>query len=300
MKAPPPLRPGDRIGIVSTARKVTAHELLPLVNLIKSWGLTAVLGKTIGAAHGQYAGSDALRTGDLQHMMDNPNIHAIWCARGGYGTIRIIDALHFETFLQNPKWLIGYSDVTVLHSHLHNLGVQTLHGQMGLDIEKKTGAARSTVYKALFGETYSILTKTTNSLNKNGTATATIVGGNLSLLYGMCGSPSAIDTDGKILFIEDVDEYLYHVDRMVMNLKRNGLFNNLKALVVGGMSSMNDNRVPFGKTAEAIVREAVAEYGYPVCFNFPAGHVKDNRALKLGSAATLKVEATEVTLTFKN
>ena len=300
MIVPPNLKPGDTIGIVATARKITETELQPFLSLLKEWQLQPLLGKSIGAVDNQFAGSDELRTQDFQEMLDNPNVRAIWCARGGYGTVRMVDGLDFSAFKKNPKWIIGYSDVTVLHNTLYNLGVASLHAQMGLEIEQKTQATRQTIYDVLFGKSYNIEYTSEGNLNRIGTAEGELVGGNLSVLSSLLGSPSAIETKGKILFLEDLDEYLYHIDRMIQNLKRNGLFSELKGLIIGGMSQMNDNTIPFGKTAEEIIWDAVKEYNYPVCFHVPAGHITDNRALIIGSDVELSVSAKKVTLQFNN
>lgn len=317
MKTPPFIKKGDTIAIVSTARKTLREELKPALQLLESWGLNAILGKTIGAEENQFAGYDVLRATDFQQMMEDPKITAIWCARGGYGTVRIIDMLDFTTFKKSPKWIIGYSDITVLHSHIHTLGIESLHAQMPLEIEKKTKETSESLRKVLFGEKYSIsyaantykvafgntLQDRTSEnsfkkFNRLGFAKGEIIGGNLSVLYSLCGSHSAINTDGKILFIEDLDEYLYHIDRMMMNLKRNGMLKNLAGLIVGGMTKMNDNVIPFGKTAEEIIFDMVEEYKYPVCFHFPAGHIEDNRALIMGREVRLKVEDGNITLKF--
>lgn len=304
MITPNTLQKGDTIAIVSTARKLKKEELQPALKILESWGLKAVLGKTIGAEENQFAGNEELRAEDFQQMLDNPNIKAIWCARGGYGTVKMIDMLDFSAFQKNPKWIIGYSDVTVLHTHIHNLGIETLHAQMCLDIENKTEEARESIRKVLFEQEYSIafnvntFNKTFQQKHQLSSIQSKIVGGNLSVLYSLCGSSSAINTDGKILFIEDLDEYLYHIDRMMMNLKRNGVFKNLKALIVGGMTDMHDNRIPFGKTAEEIILDAVKDYNYPVFFNFPAGHIKDNQALIFGREVKLISENDQVILNF--
>jgi muramoyltetrapeptide carboxypeptidase len=296
MKIPPNLKNGDIIGIVSTARKISETDLQPFLSLLKDWKLQPLLGKTIGAVDNQFAGNDALRTQDFQEMMDNPKVKAIWCARGGYGTVRMVDGLDFSKFKNNPKWIIGYSDVTVLHNTLHNLGVASLHSQMGLEIEKNTEETRQGIYDVLFSKNRKIEYVSEGSLNRVGTAQGELVGGNLSVIASLLGSPSAIETKGKILFLEDLDEYLYHMDRMVQNLKRNGLFLELEGLIIGGMSQMNDSIIPFGKTVEEIIWDAVKEYEYPVCYGFPAGHIADNRALVFGRTAILNVGETKVTL----
>lgn len=298
MKTPTYLKQGDTVGIVSTARKVATEELEYALDILEKWGLKAILGKSIEAEENQFAGNDALRASDFQNMMDNPEVKAIWCARGGYGTVRIIDRLDFSEFIKNPKWLVGYSDITVLHSHVHQLGVESLHAQMPVQIETKSSESAESIREVLFGENYQVEFKNNQKLNRTGSAKGQLVGGNLSILYSLCGSPSAIKTDGKILFIEDLDEYLYHIDRMMQNLKRNGMLDNLTALIVGGMSDMNDNAIPFGKDAETIILDAVEEYDYPVYFDFPAGHVEDNRALVIGREVSLEFDENRVTLAF--
>jgi len=300
MTTPPFLKKGDTVAIVSTARKISEEELQPALSLLEEWGLNVVLGKSIGASDNQFAGDDALRASDFQAQLDNPEVKAIWCARGGYGTVRIIDLLDFSSFRKSPKWIVGYSDITVFHNHIHNLEIETLHAQMPLDIENKSKATKESIFDVLFGNNYSIeFTSGKSAFNRNGKATGQLVGGNLSMLYSLCGSTSAINTKGKILFIEDLDEYLYHVDRMMQNLKRNRLLENLAGLIVGGMSDMNDNTIPFGKTVEAIIAETVSEFKYPVYFNFPAGHVKDNRALIMGRKAEFLVSGSMTQLDFK-
>lgn len=299
MVTPAYLKPGDHVGIVSTARKITAQQIEDGVELLKSWGLVPVIGDTIGAEEDQYAGDDYKRLDDIQRMFNNPDIKAVWCAKGGYGTVRIVDNIDFYRFAKNPKWLIGYSDVTVLHSHIHKLGVETLHAIMPYHINDNSEQAKTSLKDALFGRklNYEI---NSSALNRKGDASGEVVGGNISILYSLCGSPSAINTEGKILFIEDLDEYLYHVDRMLVNLKRNGLLKNLNGLIVGGLTKMHDNRIPFGKNAKEIVWDAVKDYDYPVCFDFPAGHVDDNRALIMGRTANLTVTNEGAVLDFKN
>lgn len=297
MQTPPPLQKGDLVAIVSTARKITKQELLPAIQFLKSKHLHVVLGKSIDASYHQFAGNDLVRASDLQEQLENPNVKAIWCARGGYGTVRIIDKINFSSFLKNPKWIIGYSDVTVLHSHIHNLGVETLHAQMPVDFKNKSLQTKNSLINALFGKpnTYSLPSL---QYSQTGKASGALVGGNLSILYSLCGSPSAMHTSGKILFIEDLDEYLYHIDRMMQNLKRNGLFNNLKGLIVGGMTQMHDNTIPFGKTAEEIILDVCNEFNFPIAFGFPAGHLKDNRALILGRKINLTITKKQTQVSF--
>jgi muramoyltetrapeptide carboxypeptidase len=291
------LQKNDTVAILSTARKITLSAIQPAIDLLKSWNLNVEIGKTIGLEENQFAGSDDERVQDFQKMLDNPKIKAIWCARGGYGTVRIIDKLDFSEFKRNPKWIIGYSDVTVLHSYIHNMSFETLHATMPLDIAKNTNEAISTLKNCLFGKEISYKIESFKE-NKPGKCSGELIGGNLSMLYSMLGSNSSVKTDNKILFIEDLDEYLYHIDRMLMNLKRNGYFENLKGLIVGGMTDMHDNTIPFGKSAKEIVLDTASEYNFPIVFDFPAGHLKDNRALFFGRTVELEVGKEKTKLKF--
>lgn len=285
------LKKGDKIGIISTARKINSKELKYAIETLEKWGLKVVLGRNIYASNNQYAGNDNQRIEDLQHMLNHTEIKAILCARGGYGTVRIIDHLDFSIFKSNPKLIAGFSDVTVLHSHLHNLNISSVHSTMPISFKSNTAASIESLKNALFGENIDVKCDG-HPLNRHGKASGQIVGGNLSILYSLIGTPTDIDTENKILFIEDLDEYLYHIDRMMTSLKRSGKLSLLKGLVVGGMTKMNDNNIPFGKTAEQIILESVSEYNYPVCFNFPAGHIDNNLALKLGENIRLDVGKT--------
>ncbi len=287
MITPAYLRKGDKIAIVACARKVSKEELQPAIAIFKNWGLEIILGKNLFQSQDQFAGTDEERTQDLQTMLDDTSVKAIICARGGYGILRIIDQLNFDQFKKHPKWMVGFSDVTVLHSHIHNLQIETLHAKMLIDFTKNETSSES-LRLALFGQLVSH-TAPPHILNRTGTTKGELVGGNLSLLYALTGSVSDIDTRGKILFIEDLDEYLYHIDRMMLGLKRSGKLNHLAGLVVGGMSDMKDNKVPFGKNAEEIITDAVKEFNYPVCFHFPAGHVDQNLAIYLGRNVRLEV-----------
>ena len=282
------LQKNDTVAIVSTARKISLEEIKPAIQLLESWGLNIAIGDTIGFEENQFAGNDKERIADFQRMLDNSKIKAIWCARGGYGTVRIIDQLNFTSFIKYPKWIIGYSDVTVLHNHIHHLGFETLHATMPINVEKNSKQSIATLKECLFGQniSYEIISSVENKI---GDVTGELIGGNLSILYSLLGSKSNIITNNKILFIEDLDEYLYHIDRMLMNLKRNGYFTNLKGLIVGGMTDMRDNEIPFGKSAKEIILDIVSEYDFPVVFDFPAGHLNDNNALILGREVRLEV-----------
>ncbi|WP_236564850.1 LD-carboxypeptidase [Flavobacterium sp. MK4S-17] len=299
MRVPPYLTKGDTVAILATARKIDEAPLRPAIQMLESWGLNVVLGKTIGKDNNhQLAGADWQRATDFQEMLDNPAIKAIWCAKGGYGTVRMVDRVDFDQFRKKPKWIIGFSDATVLHSHINTMDIATLHGIMAISVLHATPQAKETLRRALFGETlqYSV---EPHEFNKTGEATGELVGGNLSVLYSIMGSPSEIDYKDKILFIEDLDEYLYHIDRMLMNLKRNGYFKNIKGLIIGSMTKMRDNDIPWGHNALQIIRDLTKEYNIPVCFNFPAGHIHDNRALIMGKTVSLEVTGKGTTLTFE-
>ncbi|HWR93760.1 MAG TPA: LD-carboxypeptidase [Flavobacterium sp.] len=292
------LKKGDTVAIVATARKIDLETLQPAIKLLENWGLNVVIGKTIGKEENQLAGPDWLRATDFQEMLDNPKIKAIWAAKGGYGTVRIIDRIDFTNFKKKPKWIIGFSDVTVLHSHINNMDIATLHAMMAISVKTATPQAIESLQKALFGNSISY-TLPQHPFNENGKAKGELVGGNLSVLYSIMGSKSEIDYKGKILFIEDLDEYLYHIDRMMMNLKRNGYFDNLQGLIIGGMTSMNDNEIPWGKDALQIIKNITKDYNFPVVYDFPAGHIKDNRALIFGKTITLEVNDKESILVFE-
>ena len=286
---------GDRVGIVSTARKINLKELDMAVNIFNQWGLKVELGVNLLNEDNQFSGTIKERTSDLQAMLDNDKIKAVICARGGYGTVQIIDNIDFALFINNPKWIVGYSDVTVLHSHLNNLDIPTLHASMPINFKSNTKESLETLRKTLFGEKNYIKIDT-NNYNVLGKAEGEIVGGNLSILYSLMGSNSDLDTNGKILFIEDLDEYLYHIDRMIINMKRNMKFERLKGMIIGAMSNMQDNDIAFGKTAYEIILSHISEYNFPVCFGFPAGHLKDNRAIKLGCPSFFEVNENDVIL----
>ncbi len=298
MITPACLTKGDKIAIVSTARSITFEEVHPAIRFFQRYELEVVLGGYVFSRQHQFAGSDEQRCRDFQQMLDDDRIRAIVCSRGGYGTVRIIDKLDFSAFLKKPKWIIGYSDVTVLHSHIHHqFGIETLHASMPINMkgENQDETALSMI-NALFGKklTYSV-PKT--SLSRDGVTAGVLVGGNLSILCSLMGSASEPDTAGKILFLEDVDEYLYHIDRMMMCLKRAGKLDKLKGLIVGGMTKMNDNTVAFGKSANEIIADMVKEYSYPVCFDFPAGHQEMNLALIMGREVIFGVDH-EVEISF--
>ncbi|NNC70429.1 MAG: LD-carboxypeptidase, partial [Flavobacteriaceae bacterium] len=270
------------------------------VYLLQDWGLQVRIGKYTFEQDNHFAGTDAQRALDFQEALDDPSIKAIWCARGGYGTVRMIDKVNFTRFEKNPKWIIGFSDVTVLHNEIHNLGRESIHAMMpstlDLENEEQKKAVKS-LKKALFGEKVTYKTRKSD-FNKKGEGKGQLVGGNLSILYSLLGSKSSIKTDGKILFIEDVGEYVYHIDRMMQNLRRNGYFKNCEGLIVGGITNIRENDTDFGKAVEQVILDAVADYDFPVAFNFPAGHQKDNRTLIVGREVALKVRGKKAIIEF--
>ena len=296
MILPSYLKKGDTIAIIATARKVSKEEIQPAVAFFESYGLSVILGNNLFESNNQYAGNDLQRTEDLQWALNDKNIKAIIIARGGYGSVRLIESIDFTEFIKNPKWLVGYSDVTVLHNAIHNIGVATLHATMPLNFSKNKEATKSMI-DGLFGNLNEIQAEE-NYSNVSGMAKGQLIGGNLSLLYSLSGTPFDIDTTDKILFIEDLDEYLYHIDRMMMQLKLSGKLKKLKGLIVGGMTDMKDNAIPFGKFPEEIILDAVKEYNYPVCFDFPAGHIDKNLALYFGKEVELNVNDEGATLKF--
>ena len=289
MITPPYLKKGDTIAIVATARKNIDDNLKFATNLLQSWGLNVKIGSTIGLDLDQLAGTDEQRAEDFQNQMDNANIKAIWCVRGGYGTVRMIDLLDFTKFNLSPKWIIGFSDVTVLHNHLNTMGFKSIHGIMPVS-SKASEAAKESLRVSLFGEDLQYEIEP-HAMNRFGKASGELVGGNLSILYSLMGSKSAINCDDKILFIEDLDEYLYHIDRMMMNLSRNGCLESIKGIIVGSMTKMKDNDIPWGKDALQIIQDVTKKYTIPIIYNFPAGHIQDNRALKMGNKVSITVDA---------
>lgn len=300
MTKPPYLREGDQIGLVSPARKISIDEIKLAVKMLQNWGLEPVFGSHLFAQDNQFAGNDYQRYADCQSFIDNPEIKAIIATRGGYGSVRIIDRLDFDRFIRFPKWIIGYSDISVFHSHINaKCRVESIHATMPINFPKNgiPNQAAKSLQSALFGELDSHQFKPSKVI-RPGICKGELIGGNLSILYNMMGSPSQMDFNSKILFIEDIDEYLYHIDRMMINLKRAGILKNLAGMVVGAMTDMKDNTIPFGKSAEEIIEEHIAEYKFPVVFGFPAGHIDDNCALILGRISSLTADNQESVLSF--
>ncbi len=293
------LQKGDTIGIVCPAGFMASDKIQTCINTLQNWGYKIKIGNTINSVSQNYfSGTDEERLADFQQMLDDDNVHAILCARGGYGISRIIDKINFTKFKKKPKWIIGFSDVTVLHAHINsNYKIATLHAPMASAFNddgyknefvlslKNTLEGKKNKYQCAI-----------NALNRKGEATAELIGGNLTLLAHLIGSSSDIKTKNKILFIEDVGEYLYNIDRMFYQLKRSGKLDKLAGLIIGGFTDLKDTDRPFGKTIYELIDDVVKEYNYPVCYNFPVSHAKENVALKVGCTYQLKVAKNKVTL----
>ncbi len=303
---PPYLRPGDLIGITSPAGYIPAEDIQPAVNLVRSWGFAVRIGETVGKKDFTYGGTDEERWKDFQQLLDDREVKAILCARGGYGAVRLIDRWDWSVFKKHPKWIIGFSDITVIHSHLNRqLGIASIHSKMCNSFPADWVNADAvqvdtilSIRRSLQGEKM-VYATAASPYNRLGTAKGVLVGGNLRTLESLAGSASDIHTAGKILFVEDTGEYLYSIDRMFWNLKRGGKLDRLKGLVIGGfkVKPVEDPADEFGSTLEQIVLEKVKEYDYPVCFNFPVGHQKSNYALKCGLPHVLTVTAGNCSLT---
>ena len=299
------LKAGDTIAIVAPAGILKPSRkavVLQAKQLVESWGLYVVLGKNMFHQNNHFAGTDNERAADFQEALDNKNIKAIWAARGGYGSVRILDKLDFTKFKQNPKWIIGYSDITAFHNHIHNLGIETLHAMMATSLEEKPEEiieTISTFKKVLYGEnlSYKIPLSKYNRTQNLDTIQGQIIGGNLAILTSMLGSNSQLNTDDKILFIEEIGEYKYAIDRMLQSLKRANYFTNVKAVVVGNMSLIKKNSTKWGSSIEQLILDAIP-VDIPVIFNFPAGHEADNRALIFGRKTKLNISKEHSTLSF--
>ena len=297
---PPYLKPGDTVGIIAPARFVSHEDVNPAIRFLTARGFIVKTAPSLFAKHFQFAGSDSERASDFMEMVNDSNVKAILCARGGYGTVRILDRINLRKLQLKPKWIVGYSDITVLHSIITSwFGIETLHATMPVNFPKNINDSESasSMVDVLMGRNpaYSI---PHHPLNRKGTATGFLTGGNLSILASLIGTDADTSTQERILFIEDVDEYLYHVDRMMLQLKRAGKLKSIAGLVVGHFSEMKDNNIPFGLDAYQIISEAVKEYRIPVCFGFPAGHQDPNLPLIMGRKVQLVVNSQGASLTF--
>lgn len=293
MKFPQNLVSGDTLAIISTARKIDVAQIETIEQLLNDWGFRVKWGNSIRREYHQFCGTDEERARDLQEAINDEEVKGILCFRGGYGTIRVLDKVDFSNLIQHPKWIVGYSDVTALHGLLNNLGLASVHGTMPVNFATNSEEALISLNNVLLGKSNEYHFAG-HELNRIGDARGELIGGNLSMIYSIAATPYDYNFEGKILFIEDLDEYLYHIDRMMQNLKHRGVLSKLSGLMVGGMTSMNDNTIPFGFNAEEIISQAVADYNYPLCFNFPAGHIDDNRALVIGKECVVSISGQEV------
>jgi muramoyltetrapeptide carboxypeptidase len=281
---PPYLKQGDTIGIVCPSGYMPFDKAKTCIDVLQQWGFKVQVGKTLGNQNNYFSGTDEERLYDLQMMLDDENIKAIYCGRGGYGLSRIIDKINFKSFIQNPKWIIGYSDITLLHAHIFsNYNIAGLHAPMAAAFNEMDESKKyiDSIYDGLIGKRQTYKTAP-HYLNRNGVCKGKLIGGNLALLAHIIGTKSDINTKNKILFIEDIGEYKYNIDRMLIQLKRAGKLDELAAFIVGSFTEIKDTTIPFGKEIKEIISDAVKEYNYPVCFDFPVGHVKENYALKIG------------------
>ncbi len=302
LSTPPYLKKGDTIAIVAPAGilKNRKQVITDARKLVEGWGLKVVIGKHVFTQANHFAGTDEQRCQDFQEALDNSNIKAIWSARGGYGSVRILDKLDFTKFKENPKWIIGYSDITAFHNHVHNLGIETLHAMMGTSMQDKPEDITETIEtfrKTLFGEQLQYTIKSSKD-NRKGAAEGVLVGGNIAILASMLGSSSQLNTDGKILFIEEIGEYKYAIDRMLQSLKRAGYFTKVKGVIVGDMTKIRKNTTPWGTSIEQLILDIVPD-DIPVLFGFPAGHEPDNRALIMGREIKLSINDKLSSVSFK-
>ena len=293
------LKPGDEVAIISPSFCIDENKLVEAVTFLEKWGLRVRIGGNASKRNGPFSGCDEERLSDLQEVTDDPEIKAVFCSRGGYGISRIISKVDFTSLRKYPKWYVGFSDITVLHLWLSEIcGIVSVHGEMPLNFNNpdKTRATFVSLKNALFGKLQPV--KWEGQFLRAGTVSGEITGGNLSLVYSLTGTPAEPVTEGKILFIEDVGEYYYHIDRMLTSLKLAGKLKGLSAMVIGGMNDIEEAKMPWGKSIEVTISAIVSEYKYPVFFNFPAGHINDNRAFYIGKRAKIDVKSRKAMLTY--
>jgi muramoyltetrapeptide carboxypeptidase len=295
--APPHLTKGDLVYLCAPAKAIEESYVLSAENWLNQIGLRAVRSKQLTGRHHYFSGTEYERMADLQEGIDHPEAKAIWCVRGGYGTIQILDGLQWAQFIREPKWVIGFSDICALHHKIQHLGFQSIHGTMALNIDKNSAEAKAKLAELLFGEKHTF-ELTTHADNKQGEASGVLIGGNLSIIYSMLSGPDAYDFRDAILFIEDLAEHLYHIDRMLHALRRNGALEQIKGLIVGGMTDLEDTDVPFGKSINELILAHFTYRKIPICFDFPAGHIDDNQALVLGANVRLEVRAEKISLSY--
>ncbi len=299
IEIPPYLRKGDTIGLICPAGFMAIEKTKACVEILENWGYKVNVGKTVGHQYHYFSGTDDERLADLQAMLDNPDIKAILCARGGYGTSRIIDLVNWKAFRKNPKWIIGYSDVTVLHCHLfQKIGIASMHAPMAGAFAEGEDEFVLSLKKAISGKMLRY-TIENHPFNRTGKASGPLLGGNLSLLAHLTGTPSMPSLKGAILFIEDVGEYLYNIDRMLLQLDRAGKLKDLAGMIIGGFTDNKDTVTPIGRTAYELIADRISGYDFPVAFNFPVSHEKNNVALRVGMHHTIRVNPLQVQLTGK-
>lgn len=296
MIRPPRLQYGDTIAIVSPAKAIEEQHIVFAKKLLENEGYNVIVGQYSTGNFNYFSGTDQERTADLQWAIDHPEVKAIICSRGGYGSIRILEAIQWAAILREPKWLVGFSDITIFHAQLLKLGVESIHATMPLNFQENSPAAISTLLEVLTTEKSVVTTWKTNENNKNGTAKGELIGGNLSILYSLLSSPICPDFQGKILFIEDVGEQLYHIDRMLYSLKYKGVFEQISGLIIGGMTDMKDTLKPIGWGIEELILNQLEYTKIPVAFDFPCGHIDDNRAVVSGRMSKLEIGISSVSL----
>ncbi|MCF8220470.1 MAG: LD-carboxypeptidase [Cryomorphaceae bacterium] len=295
MIQPPFLTPGDTIYITAPAKAIEETSVLAAKNTLETWGLNVRIAPHCLGRYHYFSGSDEQRLADFQDGLDDPSIKAILCARGGYGCVRMVEALNWDAFRKNPTWIIGFSDVTVFHQQIHQLGIESIHGIMPLGFIEGSDAAKETLKKSLFGESFTL--EAAHVLgNIRGEAHGNLVGGNMAIVTSLLGTSLSYSFKNNILVLEDIGEHVYKIDRMLYSLRLAGVFQEIKGLVLGGFTDMEDTDVPFGKTIKDLILEQVQDLGIPVAFNLPFGHISDNQALVLGRSAILKVTETKTTL----
>lgn len=288
MIAPPFLTPGSTVYLTAPAKAIEESTVYAAKEILESWGLNVEIAEHCLGRYHYFSGTDQERLADFQKGLDAPEVAAILCARGGYGCVRLIEQLSWDCFRQRPKWVIGFSDVTLFHQKIQQEKFQSIHGIMPLGFTTGSESALSSLKSALFGKPFA-LTGPEHPLNQLGECSGVLIGGNMTLVYSQLGTPLCCDFQDKILFLEDVGEHLYKIDRMLYALRLSGAFQKIKGLILGGFTEMEDTDVPFGKTLEELVVEQVGDLNIPVAFGFPAGHIDDNQALVLGKTVKLTV-----------
>lgn len=293
-----PLTKGDTVAIVAPAKAIEMETIQFAKEKLTSLGYNVVVGKHTTGRFNYYSGTIEQRLSDFQEALDNPDVKAVFCARGGYGCIQLVDLVNWSSLLRSPKWIIGFSDITVFHQRIFNLGMKSIHATMPLNYKENSDESFETLIAALEQKTYTIQSLASEK-NKLGSAEGEIIGGNLSILYSLLGTDDQVDYSNKILFIEDLSEQLYVLDRMMFAFKKAGVLDKIKGLIVGGMTNMSDTTPPIGETIEEIILKHFQYSKTPICFNFPVGHVNDNRAMRIGSTAQLIVDSKKVELNVK-